>query len=465
MNKSAGPVTPRGVGPSGGFLPASWPAGVWAGAPLREHFTRRARAGFLYAIIGLPLGVAGFIFTVVSLGVGAYAALTVIGLPVICLSALGSRRLAAGHRHLARRLLAVRVPEPPPFRPRPGLIGWIRSALTDPVAWRARGYLILKLPVALAGFFVAALLWVAGPYWVSYPLWWEIFHRFTYQPSWATRPVPVLAAPLPIPRMEILSLPGTFLITALGVVAVLAAPWGTRMVNAVDVSLMRRLFGADTLSERVHELERTRAYAVNDSVARLRAIERDLHDGAQAHLVAVSMKLGLAREKLEGRDTVGSQPDVDRALQLVETAQSTAQDALEELRGLVRGIHPPVLDSGLEVALSSLTARSAVPVELIVNVPDRPAPAIETIAYFCVAELLANVAKHSQARRVAIEAVHIPGLLRVRVADDGTGGAGLEADGGLRGLCDRLRTVNGEMEISSPPGGPTVVTIELPSDV
>jgi signal transduction histidine kinase len=464
MNKSAGSVSDGPIRRHGGFFPAGWLSAVWAnGQSLRELFSRRARDGFLYALAGLPLGLAGFVYTVATLGIGVYASLTLIGLPLIGVSTLGARRFGVIHRSLARRLLAVRTPEPPPFRPRPGLIGWTRGALTDAVGWRARAYLLLKLPVGVLGG-IAALLWVIGPYYLTYPFWWEIFHRFTYHPSWSTRPVPVLASPLPFGRFEILTLPGTFLITAVGVAVVLAAPVATSAVNAMDLSLIRLLLGAATRSERIRELERTRALAVDDSVARLRSIERDLHDGTQARLVAVTMKLGLAKEKLLGQDTADGQPDLNRALELVDTAQGTAQEAMDELRGLVRGIHPPVLNTGLGAALTSLTARSAVPVELIVDVPDRPSPTVETIAYFCAAELLANVAKHSRARHAVVEAVHIPGLLRLRVTDDGVGGVSLDAAGGLQGLADRLRTVDGELEIRSPHGGPTVITVELPSD-
>jgi signal transduction histidine kinase len=464
MNKSAGSASDRPVRRHSGFLPAGWlPAGRAEDRFRRELFSRPARDGLLYAIAGLPLSLIGFGFTVATLGIGAYTSLIFIGLPLIGGSTLGARRFGVIHRRLARRLLAVRIPEPPPFRPGRGLVGWTRAALMDAVGWRARAYLLLKLPVGAAGG-IAALMWAIGAYYLTYPLWWEVFHRFTYHPSWSTRRVPVLAGPLPFGRFEILTLPGTLLIPSIGLAVVLAAPWATSAVNAMDVSLIRRLLGAATLSERVRELERTRALAVDDSVARLRSIERDLHDGTQARLVAVTMKLGLAKEKLLGEDTAAGQPDLNRALELVDTAQSTAQEAMDELRGLVRGIHPPVLNTGLGAALTSLTARSEIPVELIVDVPDRPSPTVETIAYFCAAELLANVAKHSRARHAAVEAVHIPGLLRLRVTDDGVGGVRLDAVGGLQGLADRLRTVDGEMEISSPRGGPTVITVELPSD-
>jgi signal transduction histidine kinase len=214
---------------------------------------------------------------------------------------------------------------------------------------------------------------------------------------------------------------------------------------------------------RVRELEQTRAHLVDDSAARLRGIERDLHDGAQAQMVAVTMKLGLAMKKLGGMTDGTGQTDLDRVLELVAAAHRGAKEAITELRDLARGIHPPVLDQGLGTALTTLAARGDLPVELVIDLPERPSAAIETIAYFCAAELLANVAKHSGARHATLEAVHLPGLLRMRVSDDGCGGARIEARGGLAGLAERVKTVDGRLQLSSPPAGPTVVTVELPS--
>jgi signal transduction histidine kinase len=215
---------------------------------------------------------------------------------------------------------------------------------------------------------------------------------------------------------------------------------------------------------RVQELERSRTSLVDDSAARLRQIERDLHDGAQAQMVAVTMKLGLAVKKLGGMTDGTGQTDLDRALELVVAAHRGAKEAIAELRDLCRGIHPTVLDQGLGIALTTLAARSDLPVETVIDLPERPSAAIETIAYFCAAELLTNVTKHSGARHATLEAVHVPGLqLRVRVSDDGCGGAKAGARGGLAGLADRIRTVDGRLQLSSPPGGPSVVTVELPS--
>jgi signal transduction histidine kinase len=212
----------------------------------------------------------------------------------------------------------------------------------------------------------------------------------------------------------------------------------------------------------VRELEQSRAYLVDDSAARLRRIERDLHDGAQAQMVAVTMKLGLAMKKL-GRMVDGTgQTDLDRVLDLVAAAHRGAREAITELRELARGIHPPVLDHGLGAALTTVAARSDLPVELVLDLPERPSPAIETIAYFCAAELLANAAKHSGASVVAVDARQRGGTLRLRVRDDGAGGAAVGRGTGLAGLVQRVRTVDGRFRLSSPAGGPTVVTIELP---
>src|ERR1700727_3636237 len=175
------------------------------------------------------------------------------------------------------------------------------------------------------------------------------------------------------------------------------------------------------------------------------------------------MKLGLAREKLAGAVAGTGPADLARTLELVAAAHRGAKEAIAELRELARGIHPSVLDQGLGTALTTLAARSGVPVELVTDLPERPSAAIETIAYFCAAELLANVAKHSGARHATLEAVHVPGLLRLRVLDDGVGGARVEERGGLAGLAERVRAVDGRLQISSPPGGPTGITVQLPS--
>ncbi len=441
---------------------------------LREPFSRRARREFLYAGLSVLLAIPFFAFavTAVTLGLGlsfSFAGM-LVGLPLLVVSLLTIRRLGAICRRLADRVLGLRVPPPPPFRPRPGVRGWVWSGLTDPINWRAFGYLLLKLPIAI--FAVAIACWLVlgtGLPDLLFPLWLEAIRQLAvhgvvlqvprWLAWWSSDPVKLAT--------QIRSLPTSFILVPFGAAAILGSPWAVRGVNRWDRALITRLLG-QPLTQRVRDLEKTRASAVDDSAAKLRRIERDLHDGAQAQMVAVAMKLGLAKEKLGGpadgpaQDGI-ARADLERALELVDAAHRSAKEAIVELRDLARGIHPPVLDHGLGTALETLAARSGLPVEVVADLSERPSAAIETIAYFCAAELLANVAKHSGARHATLEAVCVPGLLRVRVSDDGTGGARVKPDSGLAGLAERLRTVDGTMEISSPRGGPTVVTVEMPS--
>jgi signal transduction histidine kinase len=209
-------------------------------------------------------------------------------------------------------------------------------------------------------------------------------------------------------------------------------------------------------AERARELQESRAHVVDEAAARLRRIERDLHDGAQVRLAALAMTLGEIKENLEAA------PGDGHILMLAAAAHRSAKETLAELRDLARGIHPAVLDRGLAPALSSLAEASAVPVGLRVSTAQRPSQAIEAIAYFCAAELLANVAKHSGAGQAAVDVHDEKGKLLMTVTDDGAGGAQLAAGGGLSGLLERVRAVDGRLHVDSPAGGPTVVTIELP---
>jgi signal transduction histidine kinase len=174
------------------------------------------------------------------------------------------------------------------------------------------------------------------------------------------------------------------------------------------------------------------------------------------------MGLGMAKEKLGDDGQPLDRTEVARIRDLVDSAHRNAKEALVELRDLARGIHPPVLDAGLADALATLAARSVIPVEVTADIGERPTPAIETIAYFCAAELLANAAKHSGANQVAVDVRQRGETLRLRVSDDGTGGADPSQGSGLPGLVQRVRTVDGRFHLTSPAGGPTVVTVELP---
>jgi signal transduction histidine kinase len=243
----------------------------------------------------------------------------------------------------------------------------------------------------------------------------------------------------------------------LGIAALIAAPQLARGFAAMDVALTRWLLSPPrNLAARVVELETSRERVVDAAEAERRRIERDLHDGAQQRLVALAMELGRAKAKFAD--------DPDSARLLVDQAHAQAKLALTELRNLVRGVHPPVLtDRGLDAALSGLIALCPVPVELHVQVPVRPKPSVEAVAYFVVAEALTNVAKHSRASqaRVIVEGHGYPGTLTVMISDDGIGGA--DPDGaGLSGLADRVSGVDGRFSVESPSGGPTIIAVELP---
>ena len=260
-------------------------------------------------------------------------------------------------------------------------------------------------------------------------------------------------------HFTVVTFPGTFAAFAAGAGMLLAAPWVTRAAVAADRRLIRGLLRPGSSARRLADLERTRALAVDDAAARLRRLERDLHDGAQIRLATLAMNLGMAKKKLGDS---GAVPDADAARELVDAAVRGARDALGELRELARGIHPPVLDNGLPDALASLAAGSAIPAQLACRLPARPAPAIEAIAYFCAAELLANAAKHSCANKIAIWAAGPRDVLLLSVADDGMGGADPALGTGLAGLAQRVAVVDGRLEIASPPGGPTKITVEVP---
>ena len=238
---------------------------------------------------------------------------------------------------------------------------------------------------------------------------------------------------------------------------------GGQGVARADEAAGRALLGpsrGEELALRVESLARSRAEIVAATDAERRRIERDLHDGAQRRLVSLAMHLGMARASL----TDAPEP----ARQVIEQAHDEATEALAELRQLVRGLHPAVLDDrGLDAALSGIAARAPLPVRLRVDVATRCAPSVEAVAYFVVSEALTNVAKHADASHAEVTVERTGDRLRVVVTDDGRGGATLATAGdgggtGLRGLAQRAAAVDGTLTVHSPPGGPTTITVELP---
>ena len=246
-------------------------------------------------------------------------------------------------------------------------------------------------------------------------------------------------------------------LTFVGVIGLFVAPWLTSGVRALDNRAARALLGpsrADELEVRVEQLTETRAGVVDAADAERRRLERDLHDGTQQRLVSLAINLGMARAQAE---------TADDAKQAIADAHEEAKAALAELRDLIRGLHPAVLeDRGLDAALSGITARMPIPVRLDVDLPRRPAPVIEAVAYFVVSEGLANIVKHSEATEAAVFVQRAGNRLHVIVTDDGVGGADPTRGTGLAGLARRAASVDGTFEIDSPHGGPTLLTVDLP---
>ena len=426
---------------------------------LRAPASRRNYRELLYCGLGGLTGVAGFAVTVVlllaGLTISASVIGTVVGLVIITMALRLSRRLGSLHRRLLSRFLGHQIEAPPRFLPGTGILNRVDRRLRDRAAWRVVWYSLIKLPVAAVQLY-AVTLTAFGLVNMAYPAIWLLFHH----QSGGQDP---LDAVLPVPfggNFQIDSWPGTFPAAIAGLVCVVAAAWLARGINAGDLRLVRSLVGPSSMAERVSELERTRALAVDDSAAALRRVERDLHDGAQMRLAALAMNLGMAREKLGDDDP---RDETATVRELLDAAHRNAVDALADLRDLARGIHPPVLDNGLASALATLATSSAIPATVSADIGTRPAPAIETIAYFCAAELIANATKHSYANHINIKIyTERTGVLHLEISDDGVGGAEQGRGSGLSGLAQRVSTVDGHIDVSSPPGGPTMVTVELP---
>ena len=424
---------------------------------LHEPFTKRVWSELAFFLLSSALAGVGLLFVSVTGVAGLILAITFFGLAVLALSLRSARGIGGLERGLARTMLGEAVEDPQPFSGRPGFLGWLQSCLRDRVSWRAVGYLALKVPWSILGVLVAVSLW------------WDAFACLTEPvlgrngggvPVWGVGRVFFPSTSFNDGPIGFFHSVGIFI---LGAVFFFAAPWVMRGFVNVDRLLIRGLLGPDPMATRVRSLEQARTHTVDASAATLRRIERDLHDGTQAQLVALAMRLGMAKEKLEDDP---EHVDLARVRELVDAAHRGAKEAIAELRDIARGIHPPALDIGLEGALATLAARSAVPTLLTVELQTRPTQAIEAIAYFCVAELLANVAQHAQASRASVSCAQQGTWLRLVVRDDGTGGAQLTTVGssssGLAGLVDRVHAVDGRLNLVSPPGGPTVVTVDLP---
>jgi signal transduction histidine kinase len=344
--------------------------------------------------------------------------------------------LTSVHRHRLRTTAGIEIPRQPKWQ---GLHTWqgLTATIRARGTWRQLYYHMVIGPLLAVAEGVAVALWPAS-----------LVCALASAIMWAHHPVNSAYSP---------GKPLHIILTFAGVAGLFAAPWVTSGVRALDIRAARALLGpsrADELEHRVEQLTETRAGVVDAADAERRRLERDLHDGTQQRLVSLAINLGMARAQ------AGTAAE---AKQAIAEAHEEAKAALAELRDLIRGLHPAVLeDRGLDAALSGIAARMPIPVRLTVDLPRRPAPVIEAVAYFVVSEGLANIVKHAQATEAAVFVQRSGDRLHVIVTDDGVGGADPSRGTGLAGLARRAASVDGTFEIDSPSSGPTLLTVDLP---
>lgn len=366
-----------------------------AGLPGRLSLTGFALGQVLLAVPVLAV--------LVLLIVGAVLTVVWVGILFLLLAIPAGRALATLHRRMAGRVLGE--PLSSPYLPAPlgGVLVRLRAQAADPATWRDLAWMLWAISVGTVMSLLVIVLLLGV---VTSVIWWYGAGPIMAARSWVDR--------------------------------ALLNPGRT-----------------ERLEQRVQRLTETRAGALDLSAAELRRIERDLHDGPQARLAAVSLCLGLADSVFES--------DPDEARRLVNEARATSRAALGELRDVVRGIHPPVLaDRGLVGAIGALALDLAVPVDLRLDTAGRPPAPVESAVYFAVAECLANTVKHAEARHAWVHIMHDDHVLIAAMGDDGVGGANPAGGTGMRGVAERLAAFDGIMRVSSPAGGPTAITLEVP---
>jgi signal transduction histidine kinase len=409
------------------------------------RWARRGMRGVLSGMAAI-----GLAFTNVSLLAVSVVALVLTPVPYLGLALVPwTMTLVRMRTDLERRrasrtgVLVSRPYHPPPERAVAG--GWprFRWTVTDPATWRDLAWLA---PGAIVGFTLGTIGVLVPLYGLAgmtlTPLWiWLGTGWYGYGVTWAIDTWP--AALLCVPQGAVILAAGLW-----------AAPW-LRRVDAHFARLFLAPTRAAELRLRVTQLTVTRADTVDAQAAELRRIERDLHDGVQARLVSLSMAIGLADALIDRNPA--------KAHKLLAEARESSGTALVELRHLVRGIHPPVLaERGLGGAVGALALSLPIPITIDIDLPGRPDTPVESAAYFAVAETLTNMIRHSRAHTGSVSIRHANGALTMIVSDDGTGGADPATGTGLRGIERRLAAFDGTIVLSSPPGGPTVITMEVP---
>jgi signal transduction histidine kinase len=390
-----------------------------------------------YVLLAFPTGLAYFVVLVVGISVGAALAVLVIGIGILLVTLAAWRAMAAIERGLARALLGVPIPQPFDRRDLP-VMERVTSWLRDPVTWKSLVFVALKFPLgivslAATGFlgFIALVMLFA--------------------------PVIVLATPVTIFGWIVTNSGQAVPLTLIGIPATLLVLHLTNGQAWLWALFARVMLGPSTvqLHDRVDDLRDARARIIAAADAERRRIERDLHDGAQQRLVALSLTLGMAESRLAA--------DPPAAATLIAQAREEAALAVKELRDLASGIHPALLsERGLGPALDALAARAPVPTTVDGVPADRLPPQVESAVYFVTAEALTNVAKYAGAMSAGVTLVVEHGRLRLMVRDDGAGGADINGGTGLAGLRDRVEALDGLLHVDSPPGLGTTVIAEIP---
>ena len=412
----------------------------------RVPWSPRAWGQALYLAGGIPAQLAAPVLVLSGIALRPRVVLPLVFFGVVFLAV---PLLTGIERHRLRATAGVVIPAQPAIANRlsvPGIVAAARARAT----WRQLGYHLLAAPALAVAAVTVVWVWLAGiGFTLAYVYAWKLPAGSLLQRGQSASP------PGHLPPVS--AIPMDAFLTAGGIALLAAAPWLTAAVGALDARAARALLGpsrAEELEYQVERLAQTRAGVVDAADAERRRLERDLHDGTQQRLVSLAMRLGMARAE---------RPDEAQAHLVIAEAHEEAKAALAELRHLVRGLHPAVLeDRGLDAALSGVVARLPIPVRLTVDVQRRPSPTIEAVAYFVVSEGLANIAKHAQASQAEVFVQRTNGRLHIIVSDDGVGGADPARGTGLAGLAKRAASVDGTLEIASPPGGPTLLTVELP---
>ncbi|MFV2174333.1 sensor histidine kinase [Actinomadura sp. LOL_016] len=442
LSTAPGGAMTGGAGSGRSVARASW-------RPLdmaRSSLTWRAAA---YQLVGLAFGLAWFVVLVTGVSLSVGLLIIWVGMPLAALLLLLWRGGAIFERQLLKGAFGITIPSP--YRPLPDghLLKKLKGMAADPATWKDFAYFALLFPVTLVEFTVSVALWGAAAVFLVAPLVVllgedmrvQLGDLVTYHPQSALGAVPAVVAGCAL------------VVLAMYVTRVMALGHALYAVfllgpNASQTEARRQQARAD-------RLQASRARGVDAAESERRRIERDLHDGAQQRLLAVAMDIGRARAKLED--------DPEGARVLIEQAHAGTKEAISELRDLARGIYPAILtDRGLDPALSGLAARAPVPVEVDVDLPERPPAAVESIAYFIVAESLTNIAKYARATRASVRVARDDAWVVVEVIDNGVGGAVAAPEGGLAGLADRAATIDGMLIVDSPPGGPTIIRADLP---